>query len=93
MKEIDGVNLEDLVKEVSSGIVSDRRESAAGLIKKQLQKMEGLAIDVNGLEKQLKKKQEALAKAQEKVTKIREGNWQVLAELEKQFKQGKEKEE
>lgn len=92
MKEIDGVNLEDLVKEVSKNIVSDRRESAAGLIKKQLQKMEGLAIDVSGLEKQLKKKKEALAKAQEKVTKIREGNWQVLAELDKQFNQKKEKE-
>ena len=32
----------------------------------------------------MKKKQEKLSKAQEKIDKIKSGNWQVLAEIEKQ---------
>ena len=40
MKEIKGVNLSELVAEVSDSLVCDRRLYAAGMIKKQLQRME-----------------------------------------------------
>jgi len=47
-----------------------------------LQRIEQLVCDVNSGEKELKKKKEKLAKAQEKIDKIKSGNWQVLSEID-----------
>lgn len=90
MEKIDGVNLEDLVKESSADLVAEKRRSIAGLIKQQLQRMEQLATDVQNLEKQLKGKREKLKKTQEKIEKIRGGDWSVLAEKKEQKDQKNE---
>lgn len=84
MEKIDGVNLEDLVEESSADLIAEKRRSVAGLIKQQLQRMEQLATDVKNLEKQLKGKREKLTKTQEKMEKIKSGDWSVLAEKKEQ---------
>lgn len=80
MKQIDGINLEELVKESSVALISDKRKEAANLIKNHLQRIEQLALDVRKAEKELKKKEEALKKAQEKMNKIKAGDWGLLSE-------------
>ena len=80
MKQIDGVNLEELVKESSVALISDKRKEAANLVKNHLQRIEQLALDVRKAEKELKKKTEALKKAQEKMDKIKAGDWGLLSE-------------
>ena len=84
MKEIKGVDLADLVSEVSIGLLDERREQAASIIKQQLQRMEQLTIDVKNAEKELKKKQDKLTKAQDKIDKVKSGNWQILSDIKKQ---------
>ena len=42
--------------------------------------MEQLSIDVDNLEKELRKKKEKLLKAKTKMDKIREGHWELLTE-------------
>ena len=85
IKKIEGLDLSDLVTEVSTDLVNERRKQAAGVIKKQLQKLEQLNIDVKNAEKELKKKTESLAKAQNKVDRIKSGDWSVLNEISKQY--------
>lgn len=80
MEKIEGVDLAALVTESSSDLVSEKRTKAAGLVKQLLQRMEQLATDVKNLEKQLRGKKEKLQKAQDKIEKIKGGDWSVLAE-------------
>jgi len=80
MKQIDGVNLVELVEESSKELISAKRNEAANLIKNHLQRVEQLALDVRKAEKELKKKSEALKKAQDKIDKIKAGDWSQLAD-------------
>ena len=54
MKEIEGVDLNSLVSETSQELLTERRKQAAGIIKKQLQRIEQLVADIKETEKQLK---------------------------------------
>ena len=82
MEKIENVNLSELVEESSKELVADRRKQAASIVKKHLQRAEQLAVDVRQAEKSLNKKKEMLKKAQEKINKIKEGDWSLLAEKE-----------
>ena len=84
MKKIDDVNLGNMVAAVSHELVVERRKQAEGIIKKELQRMEGLVTDIKRCEKELKLKQGKLAKAQEKIDRVSGGDWQALTELEGQ---------
>lgn len=80
MKQIDNVNLTELVTESSKELISEKRSEAANIIKNHLQRIEQLSLDVRKAEKELNKKTEALKKAQEKMDKIKAGDWSQLAE-------------
>lgn len=84
MKEIEDVNLKELVENVSQDLLTERRKQAAGIIKQQLQKIEQLVKDISNTEKDLKKKKEKLTKAQDKIDKVKGGNWQILSEIDNQ---------
>jgi hypothetical protein len=91
MEKIDDVNLAALVTRASDELLTEKRNSAAGLIKIQLQRMEQLATDISKLKKELKKKEEKLGKAQIKMNKIKEGDWSLLVDKKDQSK-GQDKE-
>jgi outer membrane murein-binding lipoprotein Lpp len=80
MEKLENVNLAELVVEASDALLTEKRNGAASSIKKHLQRVEQLAIDVRKLEKELKSKKEKLAKAQAKIEKIKEGDWSLLAD-------------
>ena len=80
MEKLENVDLSALVEDSSKELMDEKRKQAAGLIKVQLQRIEQLSLDVRNAERTLKKKQEALAKAQQKIDKIKAGDWSLLAE-------------
>lgn len=82
MEKIENVDLGSLVTEASTELMTDKRKSAASIIKIHLQRVEQLAIDIRHAEKDIKKKKEKLEKAQAKINKIKEGDWSLLAEQE-----------
>ncbi len=82
MEKLENVNLSELVVEASDALLTEKRNAAASSIKKHLQRVEQLAIDVRKIEKELKSKREKLVKAQAKIEKIKEGDWSLLADKE-----------
>lgn len=76
-KEID---LQELVTAASIDIMLERRKEATNLIKGFLIKVEGLTKEIKNLENQLKTKQESLAKTNEKIQRLKKGEWNILAE-------------
>ena len=86
MEKIENVDLGNLVTEASNEIIDARRKQAAGIIKQQLQRIEQLVTDISNAEKELKKKRDKLTKAQEKIDKIKAGDWSLLAENNGQTK-------
>ena len=87
LEKVEDLDLGQLVEEVSSDMVQERTRQAAGLIKKQLQRMEQLSKDIVAAKKELKSKQDKLVKAQDTIDKIRSGDWKVLAQLDNQNSQ------
>ena len=80
MEKIEKVKLERLVSEASKEFVEERKTRAKGLIKKQLQRIEGLGSDIRSLKKQLSKKKEQQEKALATIQKIKEGDWTAIKE-------------
>ena len=77
---MDNVDLSQLVEESSEELIADKRKRAASIIKAHLQRIEGLALDVRNAERELNKKKEKLEKAQQKLNKIKEGDWSLLSD-------------
>ena len=90
MEKLENVDLSALVEDSSKELMDEKRKQAAGLIKVQLQRIEQLSLDVRNAERTLKKKQEALAKAQQKIDKIKAGDWSLLAEQKDNSKENNE---
>lgn len=88
MEKLENVNLAELVVETSDSLLTEKRNAAASIIKKHLQRVEQLAINVHKLEKELKGEKEKLAKAQAKIDKIKEGDWSLIAETKDGPKKG-----
>ena len=78
MKEIEGTELLDLVAEAANELLQERRSCAKGQIKKELQRIEGLASDIKKTEKELEKLRKKFNTAQEKIDKLKSGDWSVL---------------
>jgi len=90
MEKLENVDLSALVEDSSKELMDEKRKQAAGLIKVQLQRIEQLSLDVRNAERTLKKKQEALVKAQQKIDKIKAGDWSLLAEQKDNSKENNE---
>ena len=75
---IEDTKLEDLVKVASLQLLDERRHEATNLIKNFFQKLEGLVFDVKKLRSELAKKEESLAKTEEKIKRLQSGDWSVL---------------
>jgi len=84
MKPIPGVNLKNMVEQASKELIFENRKQAIGMIKKGLKRIEGLAKEIKYFNHELKKRQGKLAKSQEKINKIKDGDWSLLVEAEKE---------
>lgn len=89
-KEID---LSSLVSEVSRNFIIQRREEVAKLLQNQFSKMNGLLKDIKNGEAELNKKKENLKQVQDKINKIRSGDWDVISKIENEGKNNQPKEE
>jgi len=84
MEAIDGVKLEDLLKEGSDEIFSERRKQAKGIIKKLLTASEYLVKQIEQKEKELKKAKKQLEKKTLTLDKISKGDWSLVVEQQEQ---------
>ena len=80
MKEVQGVNLGELVSETATQLVADRRKMVGNQIKNLLQRTEGLARKLVLGKREIKKLEDKLASAQAKIDKLKAGDWSVLEE-------------
>lgn len=74
------LNLQDLVTEASTELMMTRRKEATNLIKSFLLKTEGLDREIKQLKNQLTQKEESLKKTQDKIERLRKGEWNILSE-------------
>jgi hypothetical protein len=88
------IDLTALVGKTSKEFITDRETHIQSLVKVMFHRQNGLLLDIERLERDLKKKQEALKNIQEKIMKIRSGDWSVLKKIEEEEKnhQGKKPE-
>ena len=80
MEKIEGLKLDELIKQASDEILTVQGHKAVNCIKNLIHKINGLAGEIKCLEGQLTKKREKLAKAEAKFKLVKEGNWSILTE-------------
>lgn len=90
-KEIqEKIDLSSLVAITSQDLIKDRENSIRDIVRKVFMKEKGLIEDINKLDKEVTKKRESLKQTQDKLDKVRKGDWAVLVELEKEFSKKKD---
>lgn len=80
------IDLKNLVSITSLQLIKDRENIVGGLVRGLFMKKKGLFEDVIKLEKELTKKKESLKQVDEKIEKVRQGDWEVLKKLEEENK-------
>lgn len=85
IEKIDEVDLEALVKDASSDLILQRRKEALTLIQKLMCRIEGLAKEKKQADTKVKELEGKITAAQEKLNKIKSGDWSILAGLEKEL--------
>lgn len=89
------IDLEAMVKETSAAYITQRKNELAGVLQKQFQKLNILIADVKKAEVELNKKKNSRDQVQALITKVRAGDWSVVAQMEKDAKNqgGKQQQE
>lgn len=80
------IDLSSIVKKTSEQFITDREKYVQNLVYGLFQRQNGLMLEIQKLENELKKKNEALKTTQEKVSKIMEGDWSVIKKIEEEAK-------
>lgn len=86
------IDLKELVSITSQNFINDRKEILGGLVRSLFMKKKGLFEEIVKLEKELIKKRESLKQVDEKIEKVRQGDWEVLKKLENENKQNNKQE-
>jgi len=84
MQPLDGVKLEDLVKQASNDLLAKRKQELSTKIQAIFHRVDGLNEEIRKLENDLAKKRKKLESANAKLTKLRQGDWTVLEDEKKQ---------
>ncbi len=92
VEKIKGVDLKNLLADASEEAIEEKRTTTKNLIKQFLHRREGLEQDVRRLENQLEKKKKSLKKTDEKLKKIKSGDWSVLSKDNQENNEKEEKE-
>ena len=83
------VKLKDLVSEVASGMLNERKSSVSGLVRVLLDRKVKVTAELKQAEKNLSDKKKSLASIEEKIEKVQKGDWSVLDSLANENKQQK----
>lgn len=81
------IDLKNLVSITSQQFIKDREATIGQLVTKLFMKKKGLFEEVIKIEKELTKKREQLKQVDDKIEKVRQGDWEVLKRLESENKQ------
>lgn len=81
------IDLKNLVSITSQQFIKDREATIGQLVTKLFMKKKGLFEEVVKIEKELTKKREQLKQVDDKIEKVRQGDWEVLKRLESENKQ------
>jgi hypothetical protein len=84
MKPIQDTELPDLLKSAASKLLAEKRNDAESRIKGILIRQEAMADSIKTKENELKKLREKMEKSSQKIERLRNGDWAVLAELERE---------
>lgn len=83
------IDLKNLVSITSQQFIKERESVVAGLVKGLFMKKKGLFEDILKMEKELNKKRDSLKQINDKIDKVRQGDWEVLKKLENENKGNK----
>lgn len=78
MKEVEGVDLSNLVEEASNEILNERRVGLRSLIKSKLNELNQSVTKKAELEKQLAKANKDIERLTSWLEKVKAGDWTVL---------------
>ena len=78
MDKIPGIDLKEVVDEVTLDVIEEKRNSIKGKIKLIFQTAQDRESEIEALEKQIAKKRQSQDKAMAKIEKLRKGEWSVL---------------
>lgn len=91
MKAIPETNLADAVTGAATSLLIERRNDLDSRIKQILRRQEALAEAVRRTEREAEKLRNKLEHSSRLIERLKAGEWQVLAELEKAAKQPEQK--
>lgn len=82
VEPIEGVDLEELIQETAGQVVAEKRQSTQRLVRIVLDRIYSLKEEVERARKHLSEREEALKKAQDKITRLQKGDWSALEGLD-----------
>lgn len=80
MQKIEGVQLEEVIKDAANELFEEDRLKVNRAIKQVLYRVNGLKLELKEVEKKKSQIEEKLQKAEQKMEKIGQGDWSVLTE-------------
>lgn len=81
-KALENADPSELLEEAGEEYFQEQKSRAKGLIKKQLQRQDGIETEIRKLEKELVKKKEQRAKTFAVIKKIKEGDWSAIQDIQ-----------
>lgn len=90
MEKIEGVDLEQLVNDVDAELMEEKRRKASSIIRGMMADVAKWKSDRDNAQKEIAKLSDKIAKAQEKLIKIRAGDWSLLTDKQNQNQQKQE---
>lgn len=87
MKAIPDTDPNDILLSAAASLLTDKRKDAESRVKQILIRQEALAESILSKERELKKLREKMDKSSQKIERLRNGDWAVLAEIEKEEQQ------
>lgn len=82
VEPIEGVDLKELLQETAQEIVLEKKRSTQRLMRILLDRLYVLKEEIIQAKKHLVNKEEAIKKIEEKITRLRDGDWSVLEGLD-----------
>lgn len=82
-KDEEQFQLPDLLEEVSTTLIKDRKQELSNKVKKLFHKIDNLSAQRRKQRSDLKKTEDRLNKALDLAAKLRSGDWSVVQQLDK----------
>lgn len=84
-------DLKSIVEEASSEVLKEARVKNIAIVKKVIAKITATADEIKKLRNQLDKAEKSLKKQQEKLDMLKDGKWDILAQIKQSQGSGQKK--